>query len=206
MQPRETIPKLSDVDVVLTTPRLKLRPLRDSDVDDLWPYVSDPQFPKMMSWAAHTDKEQTRAFIKAVNDGFVAGTNCVWAIEYVGKVWGTIGLDDITWEMRAWRVDRAEMGYWLAPPMWKQGLMTEAALAVMRFAFEVLGLHKLTIGCFAENAASRRVIEKCGFRYIGRYEDDVWRDGAWHAGLRFEMLANEWNDLHTSTLRFSRKS
>jgi [ribosomal protein S5]-alanine N-acetyltransferase len=205
MKPRETIPKLSDVEVVLTTPRLKLRPLRDSDVEDLWPYVSDPQFPKMMSWAAHTDKEQTRAFIKAVNDGFVAGTDCVWGIEYVGKVWGTIGLDGITWEMRAWRVDRAEVGFWLAPPMWKQGLMTEAALAVMRFAFEVLGLHKLTIGCFAENAASRRVIEKCGFRYIGRHEDDVWRDGAWHSGLRFEMLASEWNDLHTSTLRFSRK-
>jgi len=205
MQPRETIPKLSDVDVVLTTPRLKLRPLRDSDVDDLWPYVSDPQFPKMMSWAAHTDKEQTRAFIKAMHEAFVAGTDCVWAIEYVGKAWGTIGLDGITWEMRAWRVDRAEIGFWLAPPMWKQGLMTEATLAVMRFAFEVLGLHKLTIGCFAENAASRRVIEKCGFRYIGRHEDDVWRDGAWHAGLRFEMLASEWNDLHTSTLRFSRK-
>lgn len=204
MQPRATIPKLSDIDVVLTTPRLKLRPIRDSDVDDLWPYVSDPQFPKMMSWTAHTDKAQTRAFIKTVTDDFAANRRCVWAIEYVGKAWGTIGLDDLTWEMRAWRVDRAELGYWLAPPMWKQGLMTEAALAVMRFSFETLGLHKLTIGCFAENAASRRVIEKCGFRYVGRHEDDVWRDGAWHSGLRFEMLANEWNDLHTSTLRFSR--
>jgi len=205
MQPRETIPKLSDLDVVLTTPRLKLRPLRDSDVDDLWPYVSDPQFPRMMSWAAHTDKEQTRTFIKTMNEAFVAGTDCVWGIEYVGKIWGTIALDGIAWQVRAWRIDRAEIGYWLAPPMWKQGLMTEAVLAVMRFAFELLGLHKLTIGCFAENAASKRVIEKCGFRYVGRYEDDVWRDGTWHSHLRFEMLANEWNDLHTSTLRFSRK-
>jgi hypothetical protein len=37
MQPRATIPKLADLDVVLTTPRLSLRPLRDDDVDDLWP-------------------------------------------------------------------------------------------------------------------------------------------------------------------------
>ncbi|HUM12464.1 MAG TPA: GNAT family protein [Myxococcaceae bacterium] len=202
MQPRATIPKLADLDVVLTTPRLRLRPLRDDDVDDLWPYVSDRQFPRMMSWVAHTDKEQTRAFIKTTHDGLAANTHCTWAIEYLGKVWGTIGLDDITWQMRAWRIDRAEMGYWLAPPMWKQGLMTEAALAVLRFAFETLGLHKISIGCLAENAPSRRVIEKCGFRYVGQYEDDVWRDGAWHSHLRFEMLTSEWSQLRTATLRF----
>src|SRR5262245_60448746 len=206
MQPRATIPKLADLDVVLKTPRLKLRPLREADVDDLWPYVSDPEFPKMMSWAAHTDKAQTAAWIKVMGSAFAAGTDCAWAIEYIGKVWGTIALDGIKWDLRAWRVDRAEIGFWLAPPMWKQGLMTEATLAVLRFAFDALGLHKVTIGCFAENAASRRVIEKCGFRYVGRLEDDVWRDGTWHSHLRFEMLANEWTDLHASTLRFSRRS
>ena len=54
--------------------------------------------------------------------------------------------------MRAWRVDRAELGYWLAPALWSQGLMTEAAhRGGDASAFETLGLHKITVGCFAEN-------------------------------------------------------
>jgi RimJ/RimL family protein N-acetyltransferase len=65
---RESIIKLSDLDLRIETARLVLRPLRESDVDDLWPYVSDPGFPKMMSWAAHVDKEDTRSFVRAVTE------------------------------------------------------------------------------------------------------------------------------------------
>ena len=48
-------PKLTLLDLVLVTGRLRLRPLQESDVGDIWPVVSDPEFPKMMSWAAHTE-------------------------------------------------------------------------------------------------------------------------------------------------------
>jgi RimJ/RimL family protein N-acetyltransferase len=47
------------------------------------------------------------------------------------------------------------------------------------------------------------VIEKSGFRYVGRLEDDVWRDGRWHAHLRYELTASEWADA-SRTLRFTR--
>ena len=57
----------------------------------------------------------------------------------------------------------------------------------------------VTVGCFAENDASRRVIEKLGFRYVGRAEDDVWRDGQWRSHLRYELTAPEWPDVHTTT-------
>jgi RimJ/RimL family protein N-acetyltransferase len=203
MIPRPMIPKLADLDARLVTHRLVLRPLADSDVEDLWPYVSDPEFPRMMSWAAHTDKTQTIKFIRAMAEQRLAGTGITWAIEHDGKVIGSIGLDDIQWFQRAWRVDRAEIGYWLATELWSRGMMTEAAIAVMTFGFDTLGLHKLTIGCLADNTASRRVIEKCGFRFIGRQEQHVYRDGRWWAHLNYEMLATEWSDT-TNTLRFSR--
>ena len=58
-------------------------------------------------------------------------------------------------------------------------------------AFETLGLHKVIVGCLADNDASRRVIEKLGFRFVGRFEDDVYRDGRWHAHLRYELLADD---------------
>jgi RimJ/RimL family protein N-acetyltransferase len=105
--------------------------------------------------------------------------------------------------MRALRLDRAEMGYWIARPFWRKGLMTEAATAATRWAFETLGLHKVTITCFDGNVGSQRVIEKVGYRFLCRSEEDVWRDGKWHAHLRYELISSEWAD-STRTLRFTR--
>ena len=201
--PRAKIPKLAELELVLVTARLRLRPFTESDVDDLWPYVSDPELPRMMSWAAHTDPGQTLEFIRRVNEGLANNAGVAWAIELGGSVVGCIGLEAMQFAMREWRVDRAELGYWIAPPLWGRGLMTEAAHAVVRAGFELIGLHKITVGCFAENAGSRRVIEKLGFRAVGRLEDDVWRDGRWWSMLRYELTASEWNDVST-TIRVTR--
>ena len=76
--------------------------------------------------------------------------------------------------------------------------MSEAAAEVVRFGFETLGLHKITVGCLVGNDGSRKVIERLGFRFIGRHEDDVWRDGAWHTHLRYELLASSYSDITTT--------
>jgi ribosomal-protein-alanine N-acetyltransferase len=203
--PRPAIPRLAELDLALATPRLRLRRFEDPDVDDIWPVVSNPEFPKMMSWAAHTDRNETLGFVRAASKSLEQNTGVVWAIEHEQRVIGSIGLDSMVFALRAWRIDRAELGFWLAPEHWNKGLMTEAADAVVRCAFQTIGLHKVTVGCIADNAASRRVIEKLGFRYVGRLEDDVWRDGKWHAHLRYELTAPEWPDVHT-TMRISTRS
>ncbi|HEX7836588.1 MAG TPA: GNAT family N-acetyltransferase [Kofleriaceae bacterium] len=201
--PRAVVPRLEDLDLVLVTARLRLRPLQDSDVEDLWPFVSDPELPRMMSWAAHTDRSQTRAFIEWAKESFARGSDLVWAIEVDGRAMGTISLDRIQYAQRAWRIDRAELGYWIAPPLWRRGMMTEAAQAVVRCGFEALCLHKINVRCLAQNAGSRRVIEKLGFRLIGQLEDDVWRDGRWWSVLAYELTQSEWTDVST-TLRINR--
>jgi [ribosomal protein S5]-alanine N-acetyltransferase len=201
--PRAAIPRLDELDLVLVTRRLRLRPFEDRDVDDLWPLVSDPELPRMMSWFAHTERSQTASFVAWTREAFARGTHVTWAIEVDGRAMGTISLDDIQFALRALRVDRAELGYWIAPALHGRGMMTEAAQAVMRCGFETIGLHKITVRCFAENDASRRVIEKLGFRMIGRLEDDVWRDGRWWSMLRYELTASEWSDVST-TMRVNR--
>jgi ribosomal-protein-alanine N-acetyltransferase len=201
--PRAQLPKLDALDLVLVTSRLVLRPFRESDVEDLWPYVSDPALPRMMSWEAHTDRSQTLGFIRFVTEGLTRGTNVAWAIEHAGRAVGCISLDNIERQLRAWRVDRAELGYWIAPSLWGQGLMTEAAQAAVSTGFELLALHKITSGCLVENVGSRRVIEKLNFRPVGRHEDDVWRDGRWWSVLRYEQTLAEWGDVST-TLRVNR--
>jgi len=61
----------------------------------------------------------------------------------------------------------AELGHWIAPPLHGRGYMTEAARAVVDAAFTQLALHKVVVGCLAENVRSQRVIEKLGFRFVG---------------------------------------
>lgn len=202
-QPRPAIPKVSELDLVIPTARLTIRPFVDGDVDAVFAIASQPEFSKHMSWRAHADKGVTSEFI--THSMAVAANNegAVWAIEHGGNTVGCIGLDNLRWHLSSLRVDRAELGYWLAPALWNKGLMTEAASAVMRFAFEKLGLHKVTTRCFVDNAASRRVIEKVGFRFVGRAEEDVWRDTRWITQLLYEMTAPEWPDVHT-TMRINR--
>jgi ribosomal-protein-alanine N-acetyltransferase len=58
-----------------------------------------------------------------------------------------------------------EMGAHLRPEYWGQGLAQEAGRAVITFAFETLGAKALFAGHHPANAASRRLIEKLGFRF-----------------------------------------
>jgi ribosomal-protein-alanine N-acetyltransferase len=202
--PRATIPQLAELSLVVETSRLKLRPFTEADVDTLFPLVSQPELPKMMSWNPHASREETLAFVREHAIGGIArNEDLVWAIEHESKLAGCIELGSISWHHVALRVDRAELGYWLAPALWKQGLMTEAASAAVRFGFEKLSLHKITTRCFVDNHASRRVIEKTGFRFVGRAEDDVWKDGRWITHLLYEMTSPEWPDVHT-TMKISR--
>lgn len=191
-EPRAEIPALDQLPLVLETPRLRLRPFVEADVADLWPLVSDPALTRMMSWSAHRDPAETLAFIRHMAAGRAAGTDLAWAVEHEGRASGVIGLHGITWTVAALRVDRAELGYWIAPQLRGRGLITEAARAVLLFAFGTLGLHKITVRCFEENAASRRVIEKAGFRFLARAQDDAWRDGRWWSDLIYELTALEW--------------
>jgi RimJ/RimL family protein N-acetyltransferase len=60
-----------------------------------------------------------------------------------------------------------EIGYWLAVPFWGKGYATEAARALVDYAFNHLGHAVLHAGARVTNAASRRVLEKCGFKWTG---------------------------------------
>jgi RimJ/RimL family protein N-acetyltransferase len=201
--PRPSVPNLAKLDLLIETTRLKIRPWRTTDVDDIWPVVSDPEFPRLMSWNAHKDKSETREWIEHAMHVSSSNEELKWAIEHDGKAIGSIGFHEITWQIRAMRLDRGELGYWLAPAYQRKGIMTEAVQAVVRYGFETVGLHKIFVQCMAENVASRRVIEKASFRWVGRAEDDAWRDGKWHAHLLYELTAPEWPDVHT-TMRVQR--
>ena len=71
--------------------------------------------------------------------------------------------------LQPYRMDEGiyELGFHLHRAYWGRGMAEEAARAVIRFAFESLGLKTLFAGHHPENAASRRVLAKLGFQYAG---------------------------------------
>jgi len=183
--------KLSAKDCEIKTERLVLRPHRISDLEALWPHVSDPELPKWMSWDAHKKKKGALDFIKSRIKARRNGDAFTWVILYEGKLCGCIGLDDVVGQVRVIRFDMANLGYWLGKKYRRQGIMTEAASAVLAFGFKKLKLHKITVDHAAANIASQKTIEKLGFRYIGEQQKHFFKRGRWHDHKIYELLAND---------------
>jgi RimJ/RimL family protein N-acetyltransferase len=75
--------------------------------------------------------------------------------------------------------------------LWGKGIGTEAVAMSCRYGFETLGLHRLDAGCYAENVASMRIFEKCGFAREG-LSRGVWRtDRGRHDAVRLGMLRTD---------------
>jgi [ribosomal protein S5]-alanine N-acetyltransferase len=82
-----------------------------------------------------------------------------------------------------------ELGFHLRREFWGQGLAEEAGRRLIRHAFEALGAKGLFAGHHQENAASRRVLEKLGFRYT--HDEFYPPTGLMHAGYLLEPSAAE---------------
>ena len=73
-----------------------------------------------------------------------------------------------------------------------QGYAVEAVRELLTLAFE-LGVRRVVALCFADNGASRRVMERVGLRQEGYYvSESLHRDGTWRDGMSFAVLAQEW--------------
>ena len=88
----------------------------------------------------------------------------------------------------------AEMGYWIGKPYWNQGYGTEAAGAVLKYAFEQLGLNRVFAAHYRRNLASGRIMEKIGMTYEGRLRQhlkkwDNFEDMEYYGILKSEYLA-----------------
>lgn len=71
-----------------------------------------------------------------------------------------------------------------------RGYGTEYAAALMAIAFDGLGVRRVEANCFADNLASRRLMEKFGMRLEGHFrEDSLHRSGRWLDGMSFALMA-----------------
>ncbi len=149
--------------IILKTERLTLRPWRETDLEDFYEYARVDGVGQMAGWTPHKDVDESREILSR----FIQNKK-TFALEYQGRVIGSLGIEKYN---EAYFPDLAplqgrEIGYVLSKDYWGQGLMPEAVQAVVKYLFETVGLDFVLVGHFEWNRQSRRVIEKCGFRYV----------------------------------------
>lgn len=86
----------------------------------------------------------------------------------------------------------ATLGYWMGEEFAGRGLMTEAVGVLLPYFFDTLALHRLQAAFLPHNQASRRVLEKNGFREEGYAEHYLQIDGRWADHVLFALTRERW--------------
>jgi RimJ/RimL family protein N-acetyltransferase/ubiquinone/menaquinone biosynthesis C-methylase UbiE len=161
--------RIDTSNIVIETERLLLRPFMESDLADFYAYASVPGVGEMAGWPHHESIDTSERILQSfISEGEVL------AIYHKAdsKVIGSLGLH-YSWaneDEKYKHLKVKEIGYVLARDYWGQGIMPEAVSAVITYGFNTLGVEAFTCGHFSENSQSRRVIEKCGFRFVKQGE------------------------------------
>jgi RimJ/RimL family protein N-acetyltransferase len=181
-------------DFPIRTERLLVRPLTVDDVDAVHAYRSIPEVCRYVPFepmskdeiAARTARQWARRELTDEGQAFILGVEVTASATIVGDV------------MLAWSsVDHAsgELGWVFHPDHAGQGYATEAARALLRLAFEGIGLHRVMARLDERNDASARVCQRLGMRQEARLVDNEWFKGEWTTELDFAILDREWRDV-----------
>ncbi|MFC3077031.1 GNAT family N-acetyltransferase [Phenylobacterium terrae] len=145
-------------DIVLTTPRLTLRPTSPEDARRFFEIQSNWNVTRMLRLAPWPpDPEVMAAWVASHAEEWAAGSAFRFAVLADGAVIGCADADDFDGE-------KGEIGYWFDEAAWGRGYAAEAGAAVVDFVFSRTDVRRLEAGRLAENPASGRVLEKLGFR------------------------------------------
>jgi ribosomal-protein-serine acetyltransferase len=168
-----------------------LRLIEESDADELFALAdaNRAHLEPWMPWIPVTrTPDDTRQFIRLTRRQLADDDGMQLAIVGVdGAIAGVVGFHRIDWANRA-----TSIGYWLAADRQGRGLITEAVRALVDYAFGSRGLHRIEIAAAVDNARSRAVPERLGFR-----EEGVRRDAERHGEryldlVVYALLESEW--------------
>ncbi len=174
---------------ILDTARLRLRPFTDADAAALFALHSSARV--LRYWDAPPWSEPARAerFITACRTMADEGTGARVAIDRVcdGAFIGWCSLTRWNPEYRS-----ASLGYCFDDAAWGHGYATEAAHALLRWAFGTLDLNRVQAETDTRNVASARVLEKVGFVREGTLREDCVVNGEVSDSWVFGLIRRDW--------------
>ena len=180
--------KLPDIE----TERLYLRQRLVSDAKEIFAYASLPEVTWPAGFPPAESVEEEENYLENIMPKR-------WIEQKIPSGYGIClkGTDEVIGSIdfnHRHADDVLEMGYLLHPDYWGQGIVTEAARALINLAFKELGLHKIELTCFGYNLQSQRVAEKLGFTLEARIRDRKDAKGNRCEGLIYGLLRSEWED------------
>lgn len=148
----------------ISTKRLYLRPFTPDDAPSIYQYAKNPKIGPIAGWPVHTSVANSRQLIEQYL--MQATIYAVTLKDNPDEAIGSVGLEIVNkgggkFFMGA---NDAEIGYWIGEPFWGQGLIPEAAAAVIKDGFTTLGLSNIWCGYYDGNRQSKRVQMKLGFK------------------------------------------
>ena len=177
----------------IETERLLLRRFLYTDDDAMLKYwIADEKIQSMYSEPVYTTKEAVKELLDKYIGSYENEDYYRWAI--ILKETGEC-IGQIAYFLEDSKNHFAEIEYCIGSTFQCKGYATEATKAVIRYGFEKMNLHKVQICTKEINAASKRVIEKCGFTYEGTFRDYFYMDGAYTGRLYFSILKNEYRNM-----------
>jgi len=175
----------------LRTERLLLRPLSERDIDALVAYRSQVDVCRYVPFTPmnHDHVAERIAGQWARTELTDEGQALTLGIEVVefGQLVGDVVL---FWHSRPH--GGGEVGYVINPDHSGHGYATEAAAEMLRFGFEVIGLHRIVARVDERNESSARLARRLGMREEARLVENEFFKGEWSNELDFAILADEW--------------
>lgn len=173
----------------LTTQRLFLRPFALTDAPEVQRLASAREIADTTRIPHPYPPDGATTWIARHQPAFDEGRGLELAVTLreTGALVGAVGIVSISRENC-----HAEIGYWVGLPYWRRGYCTEAARAVVQYAFDVMGLHRVTGHHLSRNPASGRVMEKIGMKHEGHLRQHVRKWEKFEDVEVWAVLRSEW--------------
>lgn len=157
----------------LETERFLLRPFRDEDIGDVFRGLSHPDVTKYygVHYACIDDTREQMNWYKSLEED---RTGIWWAVcsKADGSFLGAGGLNDHNFKHQ-----KAEIGFWLLPQYWGQGIMQEVTPLILKYGFEKMGLQKIEGFVETKNINCKKALDKLGFAHERTLEDCEKKNG-----------------------------
>ena len=163
----------------LATSRLEIREFSTSDLDALCQFVCDARVTRFMLQAPR-NRDEAQAYLQQVIGYQSEWPRSAWELAVTQREDRTL-IGACTLTMLA--AGEADLGYMFARRVWKHGLATEVASALVHAAFRELKLRRISSTVDVRNLASIRVLEKAGLRWEATHR-------------RLRKVRGEWRDCH----------
>lgn len=127
------------------------------------------------------------AMAAAMRREALLGQALPWVVSFGDELVGQLSVGNIVWGSKR----TGEIGAWIDERFAGLGIMSIAVAMAVDHSFQVVGLHRLVAAIQPENAASRRTVEKLGFREEGLHAREVQVNGVWRDHLCYALTAED---------------